>query len=211
MFLSDSEKIACLESMTGNREMRAKVRQLLSDELSARKRIARDTFLMCLAIIDCARGMTQTLRSSCNQKRPISRKQKLNCSQSFQMVRGALVICRKPMSPTFVNLGWILLCNVNLLLFQTVRCNCSGTRLVFVFCTSSWGSPLNILRPPMVSTILCELYSYSRPTGCSHCNQCFCLRHDGTNCNGGHRQKLYHKTFKPFVVDAFHQIIGKLR
>lgn len=36
-----------------------------------------------------------------------------------------------------------------------------------------------------------------------------CLRGDGTDTVGDHYQKLYHKSFKPFVADAYSRVIGK--
>lgn len=37
-----------------------------------------------------------------------------------------------------------------------------------------------------------------------------CLRKDGMDTVGGHRQKLYHEAFKPFVAKTCSQIIGKV-
>lgn len=37
-----------------------------------------------------------------------------------------------------------------------------------------------------------------------------CLREDGTDTVGSHRQKLYHETLKTFVAEAYSQITGKV-
>lgn len=48
IFLLDSENTACVESVTSDRKMRGKVRNLLYDDPSARKRYARDTLFEAL-------------------------------------------------------------------------------------------------------------------------------------------------------------------
>lgn len=91
LFATDSERTVCVELMTSDKNNAGKGQQLPSDEISARKRKARNITFKTLGLY-CLRSMHAALfKSSFMQKSFTFRRRKRGCLPSFQVVQGTLV------------------------------------------------------------------------------------------------------------------------
>lgn len=211
IFASDSEKTACVESITSDRKMRGKVRQLLSDELSARKRKARDTLFEALGF-HCLRSRYAAHSDEQVRAKKVdiqeAKKKLLNKLPSgtwdFGHWRESDVTCMcKSGMEDAVQCRVIPFSDGTLQLFR----HQIAIRVLHQFMgfdpqqPGSSASVETYVENSIVSLARLDAFIATAVV---------CLREDGTDTVGGHRQKLYHETFKPYVADAYNQIIGKV-
>lgn len=210
IFSTTEERTACIDAISISKKMRAKVRQCLSDELSSRKRKARDLLFTSLGYrLLHSRHIAHTEEEKQQKKEQVEdAKAKLlfkrdNGDRDFGFWRTADVTkLGATICPS--NIGSLneKVSEDNLQLFKhDVAVRVLHEFMGFSVSSVASSSESRVVEGTIATLARLDAFVATTVT---------CLRADGSEKVGGHRQKLYSETFSAFLPIAFAQLTEQI-